>query len=558
MSISNGKVIALAAAFGGSGGGGTITTNNLVSVERLGEYLYKATFDSIPEYKEGNATPTGCCSAFVRDGKLYRNFDWQYDDTASFYVVCKDFEGIASIVGLKDGMLDKRVEQLPYHLVDGVNKYGIMVSTHVLFNDFGYTGSGNKDKRIMGLPYYILSNVTDMGRLGTQIREYIENLNVPPELAAMEYLVQFIVTDGTTTKVITPKSDGTEYEIVDASSNPKLTNFKWVADLTVDRADLQDKPTGVERWNSINNLTDNLAELRFTKAYESPDRLSEFIGIDGTTKDSTDEELTEIYNLAHNEYLIRERDGKTWQTVHSVVYNGRSVESLCVQENYNKDYALHLGEIVDVGSNQYVYNSYSLPAIDRADLQRLYDNYVTGREQVVKWTLLGSETYLKIVSADKISGNYSIDVVVHNSFHCAYTWNNETSGLVNPEVLEADVATLSGTDLNGVTATGFYSCDVCTNRPTECNGTLLVVQMQKNSRPVTQMYQTFGQNRLFIRQMTSNVWGVWVEMSPERFVSTIPASASADGVVGQYSVDSNYLYMCVAANTWKRVALESW
>jgi hypothetical protein len=36
-----------------------------------------------------------------------------------------------------------------------------------------------------------------------------------------------------------------------------------------------------------------------------------------------------------------------------------------------------------------------------------------------------------------------------------------------------------------------------------------------------------------------------------------PASSSATGITNQVSWDSNYLYVCVAANTWKRVALAS-
>ena len=46
-----------------------------VSLERLGEYLFKITFDEIPEYTPVNNFSAGACSSFVRDGKLYRNYD---------------------------------------------------------------------------------------------------------------------------------------------------------------------------------------------------------------------------------------------------------------------------------------------------------------------------------------------------------------------------------------------------------------------------------------------------------------------------------------------------
>lgn len=37
-----------------------------------------------------------------------------------------------------------------------------------------------------------------------------------------------------------------------------------------------------------------------------------------------------------------------------------------------------------------------------------------------------------------------------------------------------------------------------------------------------------------------------------------PASASASGTAGQIVWDSNYVYVCVANNTWKRSALSTW
>lgn len=39
---------------------------------------------------------------------------------------------------------------------------------------------------------------------------------------------------------------------------------------------------------------------------------------------------------------------------------------------------------------------------------------------------------------------------------------------------------------------------------------------------------------------------------------TAPSSASDTGTTGQVVWDSNYIYVCVAANTWKRVAIATW
>ncbi|WP_368762132.1 hypothetical protein [Klebsiella pneumoniae] len=38
----------------------------------------------------------------------------------------------------------------------------------------------------------------------------------------------------------------------------------------------------------------------------------------------------------------------------------------------------------------------------------------------------------------------------------------------------------------------------------------------------------------------------------------VPASATASGSPGQWAADASYLYVCVASNTWRRIAIASW
>lgn len=37
-----------------------------------------------------------------------------------------------------------------------------------------------------------------------------------------------------------------------------------------------------------------------------------------------------------------------------------------------------------------------------------------------------------------------------------------------------------------------------------------------------------------------------------------PATASSTGTTGTVAWDANYIYVCVATNTWKRVAIATW
>lgn len=305
-------------------------TKPYLSLDRLRSYAYRVTFGDLPE-ETGIDSPGAGCSSYVMGGKLYRNLDWDYSELATFWVRFGGVEGMAFLPGLTDSALDDDlISQLPYHLVDGRNDAGIMVSEHVLYNDWDWAGTG--DTPLYKLPYLILSRVKTMADFPAQVADILADVYATPTLTAGDYLLQFLVTDGTTTyAIMPPESASGSYVAVDISANPKLTNFRWVADETVDRGDLQERPTGVERWNM---MPCPLVNLRFTAAYETPDRLSEFIGIDGTTKYSTDAELEAIYDRAHAAYQTRTRDGATWQTMHSVVYSADGVEDLSVQEDF--------------------------------------------------------------------------------------------------------------------------------------------------------------------------------------------------------------------------------
>ena len=185
-----------------------------------------------------------------------------------------------------------------------------------------------------------------------------------------EYLIQLLITDGTTTyALIPPTNEGESYELVDATEYPKMTNFRYVARGEVSRydMDLQERPTGIERFNAMPCA---LEDLRFTKGYESPDFLSEFIGINETTKDSTDAELEAIYDLARAKYLTRSRNGETWQTMHSVVY-GDKMEELYIQENWD-DNIVSREEVVygHLDGGNFYKGDNTIPEVPSAD--RLY------------------------------------------------------------------------------------------------------------------------------------------------------------------------------------------
>lgn len=52
-----------------------------------------------------------------------------------------------------------------------------------------------------------------------------------------------------------------------------------------------------------------------------------------------------------------------------------------------------------------------------------------------------------------------------------------------------------------------------------------------------------------------DVSGITGEITVE---GSAPTSATSSGTAGDIRYDSNYLYVCVATNTWKRSALATW
>ncbi|MBT0667084.1 hypothetical protein HT136_01715 [Novosphingobium profundi] len=40
--------------------------------------------------------------------------------------------------------------------------------------------------------------------------------------------------------------------------------------------------------------------------------------------------------------------------------------------------------------------------------------------------------------------------------------------------------------------------------------------------------------------------------------TSVPASATATGAAGLVAYDADYIYVCVAPDTWKRAALSTW
>jgi len=60
---------------------------------------------------------------------------------------------------------------------------------------------------------------------------------------------------------------------------------------------------------------------------------------------------------------------------------------------------------------------------------------------------------------------------------------------------------------------------------------------------------------------TSDSGGALLQVNGDRIrigTAKTPASATATGTTGEIAWDANYIYVCTATNTWKRVAIATW
>lgn len=71
---------------------------------------------------------------------------------------------------------------------------------------------------------------------------------------------------------------------------------------------------------------------------------------------------------------------------------------------------------------------------------------------------------------------------------------------------------IDNVDLDTVLATGFYSCNVCTHRPTENNGVMLVIKNAAASDHAIQVYWTFIADVMWVRHRDHGTWKAWTKV----------------------------------------------
>jgi len=100
--------------------------------------------------------------------------------------------------------------------------------------------------------------------------------------------------------------------------------------------------------------------------------------------------------------------------------------------------------------------------------------------------------------------------------------------------------------------------------PTPCFLALKIVQDATGGRKITWPASVKGvplydlaANAVTVLLFYWDVTYYW-PLNNSGWVSTVPASATAKGITGQYTANGSYFYYCSATDTWVRAALATW
>lgn len=366
----------------------------LQNLKKIEDYLYAVQYENLDydyakDFFLNNSNINlnfGCTS--IRNDNLYgRNYDWIYDDSVDFIVQTNKTINRHGVLGIAGHIpeLDKSTVELhkynplyhilPFMLLDGMNDAGIVCSLNVVPQEKGVTTSTTplieeRDKiNMLMLPRYILDNFNTAEEATTYIKNYI-SVYMPKHLQAIGYELHMMIADSEDTLVL--ECIDNEIIVIDSSSHPDLENFfihgitynsngSFYTPATQDASHnaiitngITEHGSGLERHNYINTnysststkagMRTILNALNYTNSYKestNPFWYTEFVG--DCTVASNVEDFTEIVAQKIEDYEQRERsDGKTWQTVHSSIYNLDTFTLYVQSQEQNTEHSFQL------------------------------------------------------------------------------------------------------------------------------------------------------------------------------------------------------------------------
>lgn len=364
---------------------------------KLNDYLYEVFFEDIDydyvskyflkNYSKTNpinpVTKIGGCTS-VRKGNFYgRNLDWNYDEQVTFVIHTPHIKNrYASIsVGGYTPKLTKEImenrtadnieyKMIPFRSVDGINEKGVFINSNIVpTGDKGRTTGTNKGKKqicMLMLTRFILDHFDN----ATDAVNYIKNdLDVYSLFYPQQIESHYMIGDSNKTYVV--EFQNNQCVVKEYTDYIIMTNFYQNVDNLIvdDRIDYNlctPYGIGLERWELAADNYDSLTTvnamkslmrntLKYTNSYQietTPRWNTEFTGKSDEFGDLTVQlsksdpsAFNNIFIHNRSKYFDRVRDGQTWQTCHTSVYDLSNKKLfVTVQEDTSIEYEFNLND----------------------------------------------------------------------------------------------------------------------------------------------------------------------------------------------------------------------
>ena len=347
------------------------------NVVKVAPYLFKTKYNSLDynagaEYFEKYRPTIGLCSAVSKGNFFGRNYDWNYDERCTIVIKTAADQGrhATLCVAVAPSDLTEEVIEgggendlykiVPFLTVDGINDAGLVCEINVVSTgDKGLTTGTNQDGEDIFaamIPRLVLDYAEDVDEAITLLRSkniFCANSD------SMQQEFHFMLSDGVKTAVVEFVEN--EMTVIDefVDDKPIMTNF-YLSGYDGTNESLTRYAMGVERQavltegfgdvESENGMIYLMRMAKYTQMYDksvSPFWYSEYTGNHGEpwgdlTKDTPHTEYEPLVDHMVEMFNHRKRDGKTWQTVTTSVYNISERKLIVISQETNSRFTFRL------------------------------------------------------------------------------------------------------------------------------------------------------------------------------------------------------------------------
>ena len=334
----------------------------------LPKYLHHLRFDdTYPEdaawyYGQADSAVAGGCSARRREGILERNYDWSYDESASFVLSVGSSQDRFASIGVASagtnlteevvtsGRWSRYYKVLPGRTLDGINENGVVCEINVVATNGSpwETRTEGRDLNAIGAVRWALDHATS-AEMAAQ--ELAKRVYIPESMKRLGYSAHFMVADASNTFIV---EDGKVYHDITEVIYPilaVLTNVRI-------RTFLGEVPdpygTGLERMFYLfsNWRTSSITNAWYSEAYRRGadgwfPRPTEFAapGV-GTNQETEKLQAWAEANVPAGAPESLKRNGGSWQTVHTSVYDFEARTLKVAVQETDDWYVFALGKAV--------------------------------------------------------------------------------------------------------------------------------------------------------------------------------------------------------------------